>query len=303
MPQVQNSDIQFPQEEENLLYSSNDVNYKECNKEMNNTLKEKLYSFEIGNLKNLSSFVFILFLIINTQITQKSIPCLYNQIKSVKNEHENVSSFFSNESSSMKCLILISQIIFIILCGCISRLYHQRMSVPEYQDKIFNNKYFFVSSCICSISFTINLYCYNVTKSISSFIGFNDSAIFIFSLISMISTCIFSYKALITLCHIKTNFYILFKQLCIGVMLLSFLGYALSSFLISLFTPTDSFELIVYYIITICMDTNIILFLFTFSFFVLSLRFDIDFIYNTLNYLPDIEYFLNDQVDNCIEFE
>ena len=303
MPQVQNSDIQFPQEEENLLYSSNDVNYKDCNKEMNNTLKEKLYSFEIGNLKNLSSFVFILFLIINTQITQKSIPCLYNQIKSVKNEHENVSSFFSNESSSMKCLILISQIIFIILCGCISRLYHQRMSVPEYQDKIFNNKYFFVSSCICSISFTINLYCYNVTKSISSFIGFNDSAIFIFSLISMISTCIFSYKALITLCHIKTNFYILFKQLCIGVMLLSFLGYALSSFLISLFTPTDSFELIVYYIITICMDTNIILFLFTFSFFVLSLRFDIDFIYNTLNYLPDIEYFLNDQVDNCIEFE
>ena len=303
MPHVQNSDIQFPQEEENLLYSSNDVNYKDCNKEMNNTLKEKLYSFEIGNLKNLSSFVFILFLIINTQITQKSIPCLYNQIKSVKNEHENVSSFFSNESSSMKCLILISQIIFIILCGCISRLYHQRMSVPEYQDKIFNNKYFFVSSCICSISFTINLYCYNVTKSISSFIGFNDSAIFIFSLISMISTCIFSYKALITLCHIKTNFYILFKQLCIGVMLLSFLGYALSSFLISLFTPTDSFELIVYYIITICMDTNIILFLFTFSFFVLSLRFDIDFIYNTLNYLPDIEYFLNDQVDNCIEFE
>lgn len=303
MPQVQNSDIQFTQEEENLLYSSNDENYKECNKEMNNTLKEKLYSFEIGNLKNLSSFVFILFLIINTQITQKSIPCLYNQIKSVKSEHENVSSFFSNESSSMKCLILISQIIFIILCGCISRLYHQRMSVPEYQDKIFNNKYFFVSSCICSISFTINLYCYNVTKSISSFIGFNDSAIFIFSLISMILTCIFSYKALITLCHIKANFYILFKQLCIGVMLLSFLGYALSSFLISLFTPSDSFELIVYYIITICMDTNIILFLFTFSFFVLSLRFDIDFIYNTLNYLPDIEYFLNDQVNNCIEFE
>ena len=303
MPQVQNSNIQFTQDEENLLYYNNEEHFKECNKEMKNTIKEKLYSFELGNLKNLSSFVFILFLIINAQITNKSIPCLYNQIKEVKSEHDNVSSFFNNESSSMKCLILISQILFIILCGCISRLYHKRMSVPEYQDKIFNNKYFFVSSCICSISFTINLYCYNVTKSISSFIGFNDSAIFIFSLISMISTCIFSYKAVITLCHIKSNFYILFKQLCIGVMLLSFLGYVLSSFLISLFTPSDSFELIVYYIIIICMDTNIIVFLFTFSFFILSLRFDIDFIYNTLNYLPDIEYFLNDQVNNCIEFE
>ena len=43
MPQVQNSNIQFTQDEENLMCYNNEEHFKECNKEMNNTLKEKLY--------------------------------------------------------------------------------------------------------------------------------------------------------------------------------------------------------------------------------------------------------------------
>ena len=270
-----------------------------------------LSSFELSNLKNIASAFFIIFLITTSLVAMKYIPNLYKtangieSIAAIKYSFSNFSAFFSEQPSSIKSIILISQIIFLFLCGCLFGLLNQRMSVPEYQNKKYLNFTFIISSSISSLCLIINSFYYKESIVIFRYYGIVDNGFFILFMIFIILTCLFSYLSLQTVFNMNkddfASFIFKFKEATIAVMGLSFIGYFISMFVVSVYTASTSGEEIFVSIIMICMGVNCMVFLTSFCLFVLTFRFDIDYVYSILNTQPDIEYFIDNTSTNSVE--
>ena len=170
-----------------------------------------LSSFELSNLKNIASAFFIIFLITTSLVAMKYIPNLYKtangieSIAAIKYSFSNFSAFFSEQPSSIKSIILISQIIFLFLCGCLFGLLNQRMSVPEYQNKKYLNFTFIISSSISSLCLIINSFYYKESIAIFRYYGIVDNGFFILFMIFIILTCLFSYLSLQTVFNMNKD--------------------------------------------------------------------------------------------------
>lgn len=312
----------------NQIENSNDCHQNECSDsdiasllndkilsrltKNNKFSKRSFNSFELSNLKNIASVFFIIFLITTSLVSFKYVPNLYKNQKidveslsTIKYSFKNFSAFFNEQPSSIKSLIIISQIIFLFLCGCLFGLLNQRMSVPEFQKKKYFNFIFIISSSVSSLCMMINSFYYKESIAIFRYYGIVDNGFFILFMIFIIMTCTFSYLSLRTVFNLEednfSSFIFKFKQGAIAIMGLSFIGYLISLFIVSLFPLNSQGVEVFVSIIMICMGVNCIIFLTSFCLFVLSFRFDIDFVYSILNTQPDIEYFIDDSSTNSVD--
>ncbi|MCQ2820069.1 MAG: hypothetical protein MJ252_22610 [archaeon] len=270
----------------------------------------QLSSMEFNGLKHMSTAFFILFLIITSIVSVSSIPNLM-RFKGNKNRMKlnhfprNLSFYFHNQPSSMKSIMLICQIVFLFLCGCLFNLQKQRMSVPEFQKKKYLTMCFLSFSTLTSILYIMNMYIYDKVYKACATNGYAESIIYFLFALSAYGTCLLSYKILSVLVMNEQydsymTFVLNFKKISICVMTVNIIIYTLS---ILLMKATNGQSTHVTSLLMGLSIANMTLFLILFGLFIFSLRVDIDFIYSLLNFQPDVEFFIDDKDNISIEEE
>lgn len=307
---MNNTHIENIEEKENSHLSPNDssdsdlvslidgkIQLKLRNKEVNTN---SISSIEISNTKNASTVFFILFLIITAIVSFSSASNIMKKESNITkklNFQKLLSYYFSYQPLFIKGIIILSQTIFLFLCGFLFNLQKQRMNVPEYYNSKYKTYLFLICSSLSSILFITNLFFFDPLISISQTIGIHESFVFFFFILFSFGTCYFSYDILKNLVlneEIDTYMsnVLYFKKLNLFALLINFMIYSLTLVLIQF--PLNNDIQNTYKILFILSIMSTGLFLVTFSLFIFSFRFDINFIYSILNVQPDIEYFIED---------
>lgn len=267
-----------------------------------------IHSFEISNLKNASLGFFVAFILSIAIIISKYIPNIYKTNVSIIDISEGKSSFkyfsyfIGATSSTEKIILTVSQVIYLFLSVCLFNLLNQRMSVPEYQENKYLTTLAAFSSGISSFTFLILVFNPQYVLNFSKTIGSVDNCLFTIFMLSTIFACLFSYLSIST---ISSEGGVIFrlKEICIGILMITFIGYLLSLIIVNIFTPGTTNEKIMISVLIMLMGVNNIFFLLTFAIFVLSFRYDVELVYKMLNAQPDVEYFIDNNSANSIDIE
>ena len=262
-------------------------------------------SFELTNLKNIFSIFFILFIVITTLVTFRYIPNIYQYTSQFEllaitksTTFKYFSFFFNDQPLTIKIIITLTQTILMFLSCCLYNLFNQRMSVPEYQSKKYFNHFFITSAGMTSMLLLSNTFFYNDTIAFIKEYGIVDNPLFGLFKCSALLMCLFSLHSLNTIFTLDKDNYVnvvfKVKQIAIVVMMCTLVAYVICLMTVCVVTPNSEGERMFVGMLMVCMGVNDVLFLLAFAMFVLSYRFDIDYVYNMLNIMPDIEYFIDD---------
>lgn len=157
-------------------------------------------SFEINNLKHTTNVFFVLFLII---VIISTISFASNPTITILNQSNKIleidkSFLIPFNASSMKALVIITLLTFLIICSCLYSLFHQRMNVPEYQANKISNYLFILFSILTTICATVLCLYNQETFSLSIALGLADNMMVCFFMFFAVLTCLFSFVVLIT---------------------------------------------------------------------------------------------------------
>jgi hypothetical protein len=93
----------------------------------------------------------------------------------------------------------------------------------------------------------------------------------------------------------KESYYINIKMYLLAIMGITILQYIFCLLLVSYYTPIIYIEKLLTSTLIIMKETNSILFILSFLLFVVSLKYDMFYLYLDLNTRPDIEYFVEEK--------
>lgn len=190
-----------------------------------------------------------------------------------------------------------SQIIFMSMIVIFTSMIRQRISVPDLiQEK--SKIYVILFSSIISVCSMIGMTLYKEkTYSFTKkFTGLADNILFITFLGSSIVICFLSFIILkkIDIFGVqKDSKFLYFKKIIIALMTVNFVLYLSCLIIISYYEPIITIEKNFTVLLMIMKEVNAILFLVNYLLYILTIKYDLNFVQLNLEMIPDMEFFID----------
>lgn len=275
--------------------------------------KKKKFSQNSRYLKintNIISVFFVLYLMVFCMIFIRYLPNFYSStvkddLFKSKYNLKYFSHYFSKQGFTQvlvyitQLVMCFNQIIFFIIAFNLSNLIKQRISVPELQSE--KGKYFLLIFSLLSISFSFFvLVFYNDTTLYIThhYMKLTDNVFFLVFLLSSYVFCLDSFYFLnkFDISTVpKESYYLNIKMYLLAIMGITILQYIFCLLLVSYYTPIIYIEKLLTSTLIILKEINSVLFILSFLIFVVSIKYDMFYLYLDLNTRPDIEYFVEEK--------
>jgi len=239
------------------------------------------------------------------------VPTVYKNVGKFKDLYKHspqinyFPDYFSNQMRIIKLMIIFSQICFITMIIILTKLIKQRISVPELVSEKGKN-YIISASSILSVICLLGLTFYNekFLKFSRNSLGISDNILFLIYITNTYIFCSLTYNILLKIQIYgipHDEFYMSIKRYTLMAMGISLIIYFVSLVLISYYTPVIHLEKLLMGFIIICKELNSIIFIFNFLVFVLTMKFDLYYIFLNLQIRPDVEFFLDQEESISID--
>jgi len=264
-------------------------------------------NIEISNIKHLPTIFFIIFILLIGVLLMNIIPQIYlmsisSSLYKEKMNIKYVPEYLGDQPSAVKALIVISQFLLMLIIICLTSLIKQRISVPELKEERWRNYLIIITSCISVFSMISMTYYNKETLKLSRSFGFVDNLMYPVYVLSSFLYCLMTYSLLSKLhdkeMHkTKDSCYIKIKMYLIILMGIQVFCYICSTILVSFYNPIISQEKSLLSLLIINFSINSLLFLSCLVFFIFSLKYDLYYVYMNLQIRPDIEYFIDMDIE------
>ncbi len=279
--------------------------------------KKKKFSQNSRYLKintNIISVFFVLYLMVFCMICLRYLPNFYatsvkDDLFKSKYNIKYFSHYFSKQGITQvsvyitQLIMCFDQILFFVIAFNLSTLIKQRISVPELQREKGN--YFLLILSLLSISFSylVLVFFNDSTLYITiHFLKLTDNVFFLLFLMSSYIFCLDTFYFLnkFDISTVpKESYYINIKMYLLAIMGITILQYIFCLLLVSYYTPIIYIEKLLTSTLIILKEINSILFILSFLLFVVSIKYDMFYLYLDLNTRPDIEYFVEEKEEEA----
>ena len=183
----------------------------------------------------------------------------------------------------------------------LTSLIKQRISVPELI--IENKKNSLITiTCMVSVISIIGLTFFqegtlNFTKK---YFGLVDNFLFLTYLVSSFSLCSLTFYMLNKIDSEgipKNDNFITYKKIILYIMMMNLMLYVVCLVIVSFYEPIIKIEKIFMSILIVLKEINSIFFIFNFLLFTLSMKYDLFYVHLNLHIKPDIEYFIDSDMN------
>jgi len=259
-------------------------------------------NIEVASIKHLPTLFFIIFIIVIALLITQFVPTMYAMKGGVglykqKLAISYIPQIISEQSLTVKALLVSSQFIFIFVIVCLTSLIRQRISVPELTQEKWRNYLILITgatSVFCMISI---LYYNKETLQFSrNYLGLVDNCLFVVYIFASFTYCYMTY-VLLSKMNIrevpKDCSCLMFKKYLMLLMGIQLFCYCMSVALVSYYHPVIDQEKFLMSLLIYSMSINSTLFLVCQAFFIFSLKYDLYYVNMNLQIRPDLEYFLD----------